>query len=375
MNQGHFSQKGDFRHGNDKSQKFRLLTYDIALTKVGGKWKIMINIETLKREVDCRHVVERDLGKPRVRGQGYSAFKCPLHGEQKGYSLVVYADHWHCFGKCQTAGDVIAWVQHFHKLSFQEACARLGSGDLPQTEMLNRTHRTPEPMAQPPDAAWQAKARHIIKEACDRLWLPEGQRALGYLVWERGLSEQMILLAQLGYIPGAPTAWREIDGLNVPCGILIPWMVEDAVWGIKVRRAAGEQRYQQIGGGNIRGCLYLADRILPRTPLIITEGEFDALIAWQVGWDFARAAAIGSASHARIDRRWYGMLLGVPRVIACMDADAAGAGAAAQLAALSGAVKCVQVPSGKDLNEFYQQVGENAVKEWLQTMVNQGVQL
>jgi len=65
--------------------------------------------------------------------------------------------------------------------------------------------------------------------------------------------------------------------------------------------------------------------------------------------------------------------LGVPRVIACMDADAAGAGAAAQLAALSGAVKCVQVPSGKDLNDFYQQVGENVVKEWLQKMVNQGV--
>ena len=36
MNQGHFSQKGGFRHGNDKSQKFRLLTYDIVLTKVGG---------------------------------------------------------------------------------------------------------------------------------------------------------------------------------------------------------------------------------------------------------------------------------------------------------------------------------------------------
>jgi len=67
-------------------------------------------------------------------------------------------------------------------------------------------------------------------------------------------------------------------------------------------------------------------------------------------------------------------LLGVPRVIACMDADAAGAGAAAQVAAISGAVKCVQVPSGKDLSEFYRQAGENVVKEWLQTMVNQGVQ-
>ncbi len=172
-----------------------------------------------------------------------------------------------------------------------------------------------------------------------------------------------------------PTAWREIEGLNVPCGIVIPWIVDDTVWGIKVRRATGEQRYQQVSGGNIRGCLYMADRILPRTPLIITEGEFDALIAWQVGGDFARAAAIGSASHARIDRRWYGTLLSVPRVIACMDADAAGAGAAAQLAALSGAVRCLQVPSGKDLSDFYQQPGENVVKEWLQTVINEGVSL
>ena len=77
-------------------------------------------------------------------------------------------------------------------------------------------------------------------------------------------------------------------------------------------------------------------------------------------------------SLARINRRWYGALLGVPRVIACMDADAAGAGAAAQLAMLSGAVKSVQVPSGKDLNEFYQQTGENTVKEWLQTVIYEG---
>jgi DNA primase len=58
-----------------------------------------------------------------------------------------------------------------------------------------------------------------------------------------------------------------------------------------------------------------------------------------------------------------------------MDADAAGVGAAAQLAALSGAVKCVQVPSGKDLSEFYQQTGENTVKEWLQTVINEGLSL
>ncbi|MBE2272542.1 MAG: toprim domain-containing protein [Anaerolinea sp.] len=331
----------------------------------------MIDVEKLKLQIDLRLIVERDLGKSRYHGRDYAVFKCPLHHEQKGWSLVVYSDHWRCYGKCQIGGDVIAWAQHYHQLTFYEACERLANGDLPQIETVNGACRVPESMAQPPDAAWQATARHIIDEACARLWSPEGQRAWGYLVWERGLSEQTIRLAQIGYLPGAPTAWREIEGLNVPCGILIPWIVDDAVWGIKVRRAAGEQRYQQVSGGNIRGSLYLADQVQPGLPLIVTEGEFDALIAWQVGSDFTRAAAIGSASHACIDRRWYGSLLGVPRMIACMDADAAGAGAATQLAALSGAVRCVQVPSGKDLSEYYQQAGENTVKEWLQRMVDQ----
>ena len=166
------------------------------------------------------------------------------------------------------------------------------------------------------------------------MWAPAGGRALAYLRWGRGLNDDIITAARLGYVAGAPSAWETVEGLNVPCGITIPWIAEGAIWGIKVRRAAGEQRYQQVSGGNIRGSLYLADQIEPGLPLIITEGEFDALTAWQAGWGIASAGAIGSASHARIDRRWYGRLLVAPRILACMDADEAGAGAATQLMAI-----------------------------------------
>ncbi|MBW4438476.1 MAG: hypothetical protein KME04_15150 [Pleurocapsa minor GSE-CHR-MK-17-07R] len=269
----------------------------------------MIDVEKLKAQTDLRQIVERDLGRPRFRGRDYAAFKCPLHHEHKGYSLVVYAERWQCFGKCHAGGDAIAWVQHYHQLTFQEACERLAMGDLPRTEALSRKQRPPEPLAQPPDVEWQAKARSIIDDARDRLWSAEGQRALGYLVWERGLSEEIIRLAQLGYLPGAPTAWREIDGLNVPCGILIPWVVDDVVWGIKVRRAAGEQRYQQVSGGNIRGCLYLVEHILPGTPLVITEGEFDALIAFRsvetsCGQPRLAAPAMRASTAAGMGRCW-----------------------------------------------------------------------
>ena len=81
----------------------------------------------------------------------------------------------------------------------------------------------------------------------------------------------------------------------MPCGITIPWYADQMLWGIKVRRVAGQQRYQQVSGGNIKGCLYLADTIQPGLPLMITEGEFDALTVRQVASDLVSVASIGVA--------------------------------------------------------------------------------
>jgi len=47
------------------------------------------------------------------------------------------------------------------------------------------------------------------------------------------------------------------------------------------------------------------------------------------------------------------------RILACIDSDEAGMGAAAQLMAILGAVRSVQVPMGKDMNEFYLRAGED----------------
>src|SRR5664279_5929157 len=328
----------------------------------------MIDVDTLKRNLDCRTLVERDLGKPKYRTHEYSTFKCPFHQERKGYSLVVYATHWGCFGKCGTGGDGIGWVQRYYGLSFQQACETLAAGDLPYTTELT-LHPEPEPesRSEPPDETWQKVARQIADQASDRLWRSEGRRALEYLKLKRGLSEGMIATAQLGYIPGQPNEWKKIDGLKVPCGIAIPWYGEGALWGIKVRRAAGEQRYQQVSGGHIRGCLYLADHIQPGLPLILTEGEFDALTAWQIGWGEVSAASIGSASNCRINRRWFGKLLTAPRLLVCMDADEAGEKAAAEVGTVSRGARIVQLPMGKDMNEFYRLASSPAAYDWLKS--------
>jgi DNA primase len=331
---------------------------------------MMIDVDALKRTLGCRSIVERDLGKPRFRTHEYSTFKCPFHHERKGYSLVVYATYWRCFGKCGVGGDLIGWVQRYHDLSFQQACEHLASGDLPYTAAPGSHYQSrPEQRSEPPDEKWQKIGREIAEQAAKRLWQTEGQRALNYLKTKRGLSEGIIAAAQLGYISGKPTEWNEVEGLKVPRGIAIPWYADGALWGIKVRRSAGEQRYQQVSGGNIRGSLYLADHVQPGLPLVLTEGEFDALTVWQIGWGKISVASIGSASNRHIDLRWYGKLLAAPRLLLCMDADAAGEKAAAEIMTISRAAKRVQVPLGKDMNEFYRLTSEQAVHDWLKTQL------
>ena len=331
----------------------------------------MIDVDAIKGSIDCRVVVERDLGPPKRATGNYSLYKCPFHHERKGYSFVVYATHWRCFGKCGEGGDMIAWMMRYHGLGFQAACEQLAHGDLPRTKVRHHKTPTPEPISEPPDAAWQKTAKGVTLQAVDDLWQPQGQRALDYLRNKRGLTDEIIRTAQLGYIPGRPHEWIEVDGIKIPCGITIPWYADGAIWGIKVRRSVGEQRYQQASGGNIGGCLYLADHIQPGVPIFITEGEFDALIALQVGGKTLSPASIGSASNRRINRRWFGKLLVAPRIWVCLDADQAGVKAAAEISLLSSAVQVVQVPIGKDMTEFYVTTGKQTACKWLAQLSEQ----
>ena len=85
----------------------------------------MIDTQALKKQHDLRRIVEQDLGTAPLRSSRASLWKCPFHGERKGFSLVVWPDGYRCFGKCQMSGDVFDWLQNYRRLSFGEAVAAL----------------------------------------------------------------------------------------------------------------------------------------------------------------------------------------------------------------------------------------------------------
>ena len=313
----------------------------------------------IKESYDLRCIVEQDLGQPPVRSGQAHLYKCPFHNERKGYSLVVWADGYRCFGKCDTSGDLFDWLLIYRRLSFSEALAALGEDRVPAVK------REARPIMQsiatePPSHDWQTAAREVVSIAEDALWSSEGERALTYLL-ERGLSTKTIRDARLGFIPGDFREWREIAGLNVPCGITIPWLAADALWAVKVRRAYGDPKYVQIAGGSSHG-LYNADRLHTNQVALFCEGEFDTLLVQQEASCLVSPVTLGSAA-ARLTARWYGELVGHRTILVAYDRDEAGRRGTERLLKLSRRFKSMSLPEKKDITDFY--LGGGDLYTWI----------
>jgi DNA primase len=308
----------------------------------------MIDTTHLKQTINCRDTIERIIGAPKYHSVNWSSWKCPFHHEVHGYSFAATDTSWRCFGQCNTGGDIITFIEKWYGYDFQAACQHLGHGHFPSVQLPPRQH-TPKP-DDPPAMDWQEKARAIVENAMKTLWSEQGNRALAYLMETRGLSEAILITNRIGYIPGRPDEWKSMNGLTVPCGIVIPYFEADELWAVRVRRAKDViGKYHSIKGS--RPTLYLGATIRSGHPLIIDEGEFNALTLLHLS--NVSSAALGSASN-QIKARWFHYLAASPIILARMDEDEAGQQALARLKTLSQGIRAIQVPNGfKDINEWW----------------------
>lgn len=326
----------------------------------------MIDTQRLKDHCDLRQLVEQDLGPAPLRGGRAYLWKCPFHHEQKGYSLAVWANGYRCFGACDCRGDAIDWLINYRRLSFTEATNILGESH------YHPNPRTPKPIlktpSEPPEWGWQRRAETIVNQAQETLWSDVGEPALNYLMG-RGLTSRTIQDARLGYIPGDFNQWRMIEGMNVPCGITIPWFASGALWAVKVRRAYGTPKYQQIKGGNING-LYGADQLGQHNIALFCEGEFDALLVQQEAGELVAPVTLSSAT-AILNSRWYVELTHCQRILVAYDRDVAGQKGTQRLLTLSPRFREIAVPQGKDMTEFYLSGGD--IYNWVAGILERGL--
>ena len=148
----------------------------------------------------------------------------------------------------------------------------------------------------------------------------------------RGFTDSTILGARLGLIPRdcreAPRSWGirgKSHSVWIPQGVAIPWRACGCFWRLNIRRLAGEPKY--CGPAGFGNALYGADGLRHHRPVVMVEGELDALAVAQVAGDVVAAIATGSTCGAR-RQRWVRLLASAPTVVVAFDADKPGDDAA-----------------------------------------------
>ncbi len=246
----------------------------------------------------------------------------------------------------------------YQQLTFGDALQSLGGQ--PQTRVVPQQLK-PEKTINPPSRIWQIKAHKVLQVDINNLWRESGQFAREYL-HQRGLTDETIKTAKLGYIPGYYTQWTKLFGLSVPCGILIPWIRHDDIWALKVRRASGQPKYQMVKGSKPHIPYTLVDGQCNENA-VLCEGEFDAMLLHQEAGDVVDVYTLGSASK-RINQRNRTALLPYRKVWLAYDNDEAGQNRVKQLQCASARMKPTQIPNNGDITDAF--LNGHDLKEWIQ---------
>jgi DNA primase len=255
------------------------------------------------------------LGKDRLRVQ-------PNQGEHGWFACNV----------CGAKGTGIDYLIQKRGYSKQQALAEVGwkprDGSTPLFIIpRNILEGDRYPTHEAPPEKWQESAKTFVQYCEDILWSEQGQQALDYL-HTRGLNDETIRAAKLGYNPTelrqSGPKWGHDQHGKLAKGIVIPWFIGADLWRITIRDELivdGENRYKQVAGGS--NGLYLADSLAYHRPVVLVEGEIDALSVVQEANRDVSVCATGTTEGSHT-ARWIAALARKDLVLIAFDAEAKG---------------------------------------------------
>ncbi len=137
------------------------------------------------------------------------------------------------------------------------------------------------------------------------------------------MSDETIRKARLGWTPKVSIPTKDGARYWQVSGIVIPWLERDRLGLVKISRRTGEEpKYAEAFRD--RPSIFPAPSVIrPSKPLVIVEGEFDALLLGQGLGEQAAVVTLGSAS-AGTEGAIYLAMLPAPVWYLAHDADPAG---------------------------------------------------
>ena len=326
----------------------------------GIDWKV------LRDRIDLAAVATALMGPaPGRRGERGRRlwWSCPFH-EDANPSLGIDPGKawWRCYG-CDEKGDAATLVMRLRGLPFPEAVrwladfARGAAPNAPTRPGFKPAPKAPRKAPTRPEAApggmTGPEAAALVEGAADRLWTPEGADALAGLR-ARGLGDETIRAARLGYDPTVRATARDGRPYTVR-GIVIPWTEAGRLTLVKVRQPEGRRpKYAEVFRD--RPGLYTAAPVRSGRPVLIPEGELDALLLAQETADWCCGVVTTGSASVRPDPTAAGRLVAAWPWLIATDADEAGERAAGAWAELApGRCRRVRPPGpGKDWTDAHE---------------------
>jgi hypothetical protein len=329
-------------------------------------------LERLLRPGDRRAILKRvgfEINGQRPNGDGWiNSIKGPNalgEGKHGNFSVNLETGQVKDWGATGYEGDLYQAVMDVRGLSFPEALEWIASA--------TGHDPVPEPEKQDDTTGGAPGDNDIstekLTEWSRRLWEGERQAAAEarrYLTEERGLDSELLRARQVGlhYKYGKPwITWPLGEATDdnpcqvVKCTAFHPsrpgwWLTDD-----------GKKILRTEGGGS---CLELMTEPDRSGPLLLTEGEIDALSAYQAGWN----VATGSAGAGTFAGEWAVQIAAEEAaregVVICYDGDRAGRkgaqNAAQKLFQAGVTVYIASPPEETDVNDLLREEGTAALQ-------------
>jgi len=342
-------------------------------------------IEEIKQKNDVVEVVGQYVQLKKA-GRNFTGL-CPFHSETRP-SFFVFPERqsWHCFGACNTGGDVLSFVMKKEGIDFGEAMRLLA--DRVGVTIPSKL----EPARQKKEKEKLDKIFRINQETTQYYYnllinSPSAEKARKYIN-ERGLSDNAISDFQLGFSPDNWEAlkqyllgknYKEADLLEA--GLLIQedgggthdrfrnrlmFPISDIKGNIAGfgARALDNSMPKYLNSpqtpvfdksGTLYGMNLAKAAIRQKDEAIIVEGYMDAITAYQYGF----GNIIASMGTSITDKQLQELKKLTRNITLALDADSAGEEAMLRCVgyenSLDAEVKVITLPEGKDPDDVIKQ--------------------
>jgi DNA primase len=302
-----------------------------------------IDWDGIRDRVDLAAVATALLGSAEKQSGRRLYWRCPFHDDHSPSFQVDTAMHrWRCW-PCGLGGDAPALVMKLDGVAGTPGKAAA---------------RSPER----PSGLERPEAERLTAQASERLWTPEGTKALAYLR-DRGMTDATIKGARLGWYDKIRLPLRDQEGTWLLTNfVAIPWFDPSGrLERINTRRLGLFNGSKYIQAFSDSPIVYPSmSAIRCGAPLVIAEGEFDAILLAQELAGLASVITTGSKSNLpKVSLRV--AMLGCSRLYAAHDDDGSGDDAAARW---PGRAVRVRPPAGKDWTEALQ-AGVDLRRWWI----------